>query len=86
MLARLFYPLLRGRIMAEASESFSVTGMTCGGCAKSLEKALRRLSPDLGAVTIDHAAGRVTVAGSDHAALVAAAAEAAGFTFAGPAA
>lgn len=70
--------------MAEATVSFRITGMTCGGCAKALEKAVRRIKPDCGDLVIDHAAGIVTVGAVDLAEVLAQAADAAGFTFEGP--
>lgn len=39
----------------------NVSGMTCGGCVKSVEKAVAKVAPDV-AITVDLAAGKVTFA------------------------
>ena len=39
----------------------NVTGMTCGGCAKSVEKAVLRAAPEA-APKVDLAAGKVSLA------------------------
>lgn len=47
------------------SETLIVNGMTCGGCAASVERAIRALAPDREtaiAVSVDLASRRVTVA------------------------
>ena len=63
------------------STSYRVSGMTCGGCAKAVETAIKTLVP-AAQVTADAASGLVTVAGAD-AAQVAEAVDEAGFTFEG---
>jgi len=42
---------------------FRVQGMTCGGCAKHVEKALRTV-PGVAGVTVDVAKGMVSVEGT----------------------
>jgi copper chaperone len=61
--------------------SYTVTGMTCAGCARAMARALAAQGATA-AAQIDVAAARVTVAGLDDA-RVQAAAQAAGFVFAG---
>lgn len=56
----------------------NVTGMTCGGCVKSVEKAVAKAAPDV-AVTVDLAAGKVSFADGVDPAPVIAAIERAGF-------
>lgn len=46
-----------------SSLSFTVVGMTCGGCVASVDRALRDL-PGVTAVRVDLATGRVTVEGN----------------------
>ncbi len=65
------------------TEVYKVDGMTCGGCAASVEKAIRE-SVSGASARVDLAAATVAVDGAD-AATVRAAVEAAGFTFAGAA-
>ena len=65
-------------------KTYRVTGMTCGGCVRSLTKAITRAAPGA-AVSVDLAAGTVTVDGDAQDAAVAGAVEAAGFTFEGAA-
>lgn len=70
------------------TQSYKVDGMTCGGCAASVEKAIRAVNADL-AVSVDLEAGRVTLSGSEAAlaqtseAAVEQAVEDAGFDFGG---
>jgi copper chaperone len=66
------------------TKTYRVEGMTCGGCANAVKRALTRL--DARSVEVDLAGGRVTVEGELDDAAVARAVEAAGFTYAGPAA
>ncbi|MBW7849033.1 MAG: heavy-metal-associated domain-containing protein [Rhodospirillales bacterium] len=66
------------------SKTYRVTGMTCGGCARSVESAIKAAVPGA-KVTVDVAAGRVTVDGSADETIVAKAVDDAGFTFAGAA-
>ena len=42
------------------TSTFSVSGMTCGGCAKSVERALGELS-GVSSVAVDWQAGQVVV-------------------------
>ncbi len=42
---------------------FSVQGMTCGGCVRHVEKALKN-TPDVTAVAVDLASGTATVEGT----------------------
>lgn len=55
-----------------------VSGMTCGGCAKSVTNAVKKVAPEAD-VNVDLNAGEVTVAGSAARDRVAAAITAAGF-------
>ncbi len=62
--------------------TYKVDGMTCGGCASAVTKALQRLSPQLEVeVTLD--GGRVLVKGEHEESEVKGAVEDAGFDFAG---
>ncbi|MCZ8313139.1 MAG: heavy-metal-associated domain-containing protein [Rhodospirillales bacterium] len=61
--------------------SYRVTGMTCGGCARAMTRALTAQGATAPA-EIDLAQSRVTVAGLDDR-QVQAAAEAAGFVYVG---
>jgi copper chaperone len=45
------------------SETYRVTGMTCGGCARSVEAAIKAVAPGA-AVTIDLASAKVSVDGA----------------------
>lgn len=42
------------------TETFTVQGMTCGHCEQTITDALRRLDPQA-RITVDRAAGRVTI-------------------------
>lgn len=64
------------------TKTYRVEGMTCGGCANAVKRALTRL--DARSVDVDLGLGRVTVDGDIDDAAVAQAVEAAGFTYAGP--
>ncbi|MCB9688954.1 MAG: heavy-metal-associated domain-containing protein [Alphaproteobacteria bacterium] len=64
--------------MAEAT--FKVEGMTCGGCASSVKKALERVGVT---AEVDHEKGIAKVAGDADENVVRKAVEAAGFDFAG---
>ncbi|MFA5121258.1 heavy-metal-associated domain-containing protein [Zavarzinia sp.] len=55
-----------------------VTGMTCGGCAKSVEKAVAKVAPDA-APKVDLDAGKVSFADGVDPKAVAQAIERAGF-------
>lgn len=61
-----------------------VEGITCGGCANSIKKALAGAAPGAG-VEIDIPAGKVTVGGAPDRAAVVAAIESAGFDVTGDA-
>lgn len=63
--------------------TYRVTGMTCGGCAKSVETAIRAAAPGA-SVSVDLAAKAVTVEGAS-AAQVRQAVDDAGFTYEGTA-
>jgi copper chaperone len=58
---------------------FKVEGMTCGGCADAVRRAVRKVAPEA-AVEVDLAGGRVAVSPAPDAAAVAAAIARAGFT------
>ena len=59
-------------------ETYHVQGMTCGGCAKHVEKALRSVS-GVSAVSVDLVKGTATVEGTASLEALAASAEAAGY-------
>ncbi len=65
------------------AKTYRVTGMTCGGCAKSVETAIKAVAPDA-TVAVDLAAKAVTVTGVEEA-QVRKAVDDAGFTFEGAA-
>jgi len=65
------------------AQSYRVTGMTCGGCARSVEAAIKAVSP-AASVTVDLASARVTVDGASEA-QVKKAVDDAGFGFEGAA-
>jgi copper chaperone len=65
------------------SKTYSVAGMTCGGCARSVEQAIKGLKSDA-VVTVDVSTGRVTVNNGPDDAAVEKAVDDAGFTFGGP--
>ena len=44
-------------------QSYHVTGMTCGGCARSVEAAIKEQAPGA-TVTVDLGAAKVTVDGA----------------------
>jgi copper chaperone len=64
-------------------KTYKVDGMTCGGCARSVEKAIIAVAP-AATVKVDVENKQVTVAGIDNDALVAQAVEEAGFDYEGP--
>jgi copper chaperone len=66
------------------SQAYRVTGMTCQGCVRAVTNAIKARVPSA-TIAVDLATGRVTVDGPIDAGAVAAAVEAAGFGFAGPA-
>jgi len=64
------------------AESYRVSGMRCGGCARAVTEAIIAAAPDA-TVEVDLATATVTVTEAS-AAQVAAAVDAAGFGFDGP--
>jgi copper chaperone len=65
------------------TQSYRVTGMTCGGCVRAVTRAIVRRAP-AATVTVDLPAGRVTIGGDlPPEAVVAEAVTDAGFAFAG---
>ncbi len=64
---------------------YRVGGMTCGGCAAAVTRAITRADP-AAKVTVDLPGGKVTVSGGASEAAIAAAIAAAGFTYEGVAA
>jgi copper chaperone len=65
------------------AQTYRVTGMTCGGCARSVEAAIKMAAPGA-RVSVDLDAKAVTVEGVDEE-MVEEAVEGAGFTFEGAA-
>ncbi len=65
------------------AKTYKVAGMTCGGCVRSVEQAIKAAAPGA-SVSVDLAGGKVTVDGADEAA-VAKAVDDAGFEFQGAA-
>lgn len=63
---------------------YRIQGMTCGGCAKHAEKALRAVAGVTG-VTMDVAKGTATVVGTAPFEPLAASVAAAGYELVGPA-
>ncbi|MDP1832066.1 MAG: heavy metal-associated domain-containing protein [Geothrix sp.] len=63
---------------------YRVQGMTCGGCAKHVEKALRSV-PGVTGVAMDVAQGTATIDGPATFEAMAASVAAAGYEMAGPA-
>jgi copper chaperone len=61
---------------------YKVSGMTCGGCARSVERAIKSVAPDA-TVTVDLASGRVSVDGEADEQAIAQAIDEAGFDFGG---
>jgi copper chaperone CopZ len=57
---------------------FSITGMTCSGCANTVQRVLSRV-PGVGRVAVDLSGARAVVEGSARAEDLAAAVTAAGF-------
>lgn len=64
------------------SETYLVSGMTCDGCVRAVTNAIVRAAPGA-SVSVDLAAGKVTVDGADGESAVAQAVDDAGFTFGG---
>lgn len=63
------------------TKTYRVTGMTCGGCAKHVEKALRGVA-GVAAVTVDVAKGTASVEGTASFEAMAASVSAAGYEMA----
>ncbi len=63
---------------------FRVAGMSCGGCASSIEQAIKTVAPEA-EVEVMLDAGLVKVEGVDNNDLISKAVEDAGFTFEGEA-
>ena len=66
------------------TKSYRVQGMTCGGCAKHVEKALRSVA-GVTSVAVDVAKGIATVEGTAAFEAMAASVTAAGYEMVGPA-
>lgn len=64
--------------------TYRVSGMTCGGCARSVTNAIRRATPEV-EVEVDVDQGRVRVRGAHEERRVREAVEGAGFDFGGAA-
>jgi copper chaperone len=62
------------------TQTYRIGGMTCGGCVSAVIRAIQRLDPKAG-VSVDLAAGRVSVDGMVAKEAVQRAVEAAGFVF-----
>ena len=62
--------------------TYSVLGMTCQGCAKSVTNAIKTAAPQ-SETSVDLDAKQITVNGCDDQALIAQAVDDAGFEFAG---
>jgi copper chaperone len=65
-------------------KTYKVSGMTCGGCARSVEQAIKAAAPTA-QVSVDLATGKVSVDGVADDQLIAKAIDDAGFDFLGPA-
>lgn len=68
--------------MSNAEATYKVSGMTCGGCERSVSRALSQAIPGA-TILASHKDGTVTVLGEHDAKAVASAVEGAGFTFEG---
>lgn len=62
--------------------TYRVTGMTCGGCARSLTSAIAHAAPGV-AVSVSHEESAATITGAHDPAVIAKAVAAAGFEFGG---
>lgn len=68
------------------TQTYRVTGMTCDGCARAVESAIRAADPAVDRVSVDLANGTVTVGGgATPDKVIANAVDDAGFDFDGPA-
>lgn len=63
-------------------KTYKVSGMTCGGCARSVEQAIKAAAP-AAQVSVDLAAGKVSVDGVTDDGVVAKAVDDAGFDYEG---
>lgn len=66
------------------TDTYRVSGMTCGGCAKSVTKAIQALAADA-VVSVDLEAKTVSIDGFGDSAAIAQAVDDAGFEFEGKA-
>jgi copper chaperone len=66
------------------AKTYKVNGMSCGGCAASVERAIKATTPGV-SVQVDLENGLVTVEGVAEDGVVQQAVEEAGFIYAGPA-
>lgn len=64
------------------SATYSVLGMSCQGCAKSVTNAIQAAAPG-SEITVDLEAKQITVEGCNDASVIAEAVDDAGFEFAG---
>ena len=64
------------------AKTYHVTGMSCGGCAASIERAIKAVLPSA-SVSVDLEAKAVTVDGADNDAAIEQAVDGAGFTYGG---
>lgn len=68
--------------MTEQNTTYRVTGMTCGGCSRSMSSAIERAIPGLKTV-VSHEEDTVVVQGSHEPAAIEKAVADAGFDFGG---
>jgi len=66
--------------------TYHVAGMTCGGCARSVEAAIKEAAPSVDSVIVNLETGTVTIASDASDAVIETAVEDAGFTYGGRAA
>jgi copper chaperone len=66
------------------TRTYRITGMTCGGCVKHVEKALRSV-PGVTGVTVDLAKGTAAIEGAPSLADMTASVASAGYELVGPA-
>lgn len=64
------------------STTYKVSGMTCEGCARSLENAVKAVAPGAD-IRVDLGGNRFTITGLDDLDVIAEAVEVAGFGFGG---
>jgi copper chaperone len=77
-------PLYAAKVRSkqEMTKTYKVTGMSCGGCASSVTKAILSVAPKAN-ISVDPSSGLAVVEGDSDEATVKAAIEAAGFGYAG---